>query len=62
MKVDDRATTDLIIHFYTAMLGQGHQRPVAALRKAQIAMWKTKGWDAPYYSAAFVSPRRLEVA
>jgi CHAT domain-containing protein len=41
-------------HFYTAMLGDTHQRPAAALREAQIAMWKTKGWDAPYYWAAFV--------
>jgi CHAT domain-containing protein len=36
------------------MLGGTHQRPAAALREAQIAMWKTKGWDAPYYWAAFV--------
>ena len=25
----------------------------AALRAAQVAMWKTKGWDQPYYWAAF---------
>jgi CHAT domain-containing protein len=41
-------------HFYTAMLGDTHQRPAAALRESQIAMWKTKDRDAPYYLAAFV--------
>jgi CHAT domain-containing protein len=53
-KVDDRATAELMKHFYGAMLGDKHQRPAAALREAQIAMWKTKGWEAPYYWAAFV--------
>ena len=52
-KVDDRATAELMKQFYTAMLrGQG-RRPGEALREAQIAMWKTKGWENPYYWAAF---------
>ena len=38
--------------FYEAMLVR-HETPAAALRSAQMAMWKTKGWDAPYYWAAF---------
>jgi CHAT domain-containing protein len=38
--------------FYEGMLGRG-ERPAEALRAAQIALWKSKGWDAPYYWAAF---------
>jgi CHAT domain-containing protein len=29
-------------------------RPAAALRAAQVAMWKGQRWAAPYYWAAFV--------
>ena len=52
-KVDDRATAELMKHFYTAMLGTEALRPAAALRAAQVRMWKTKGSEAPYYWAAF---------
>jgi CHAT domain-containing protein len=31
----------------------GGQRPASALRDAQIALSKIKGWDSPYYWAAF---------
>jgi CHAT domain-containing protein len=50
--IDDRTTAEFMKPFYEAMLVH-HERPAAALRSAQIAMWKTKGWDAPYYWAAF---------
>jgi CHAT domain-containing protein len=53
-KVDDRATAELMKQFYGSMLGEKRTRPAAALRQAQVAMWKTKGWEAPYYWAAFV--------
>ena len=53
-KVDDRATAELMKKLYAAMLGERAQAPAAALRDAQIAMWKTKGWESPYYWAAFV--------
>lgn len=53
-KVDDRATAELMKQFYGAMLKGTGQRPAEALRAAQIAMWKTKGWEAPYYWGAFV--------
>ena len=53
-KVDDRATAELMKQFYGSMLGEKHERPAAALRAAQVAMWKTKGWESPYYWAAFV--------
>ncbi len=51
-KVDDRATAELMKQFYRRMLGDG-LRPAAALRMAQIAMWRQKRWAAPYYWAGF---------
>jgi CHAT domain-containing protein/tetratricopeptide (TPR) repeat protein len=53
-KVDDRATAELMKHFYSAMLGPKSLPPAAALRAAQIQMLATKQWQAPYYWAAFV--------
>ena len=52
-KIDDRTTSAFMKPFYEAMFVR-HERPAAALRSAQIAMRKTKGWDAPYYWAAFI--------
>ena len=51
-EVDDRTTAELMKRFYAAMLGHG-ERAAAALRTAQVAFHRTKGWDAPYYWAAF---------
>jgi len=51
-EIDDRATAEVMKQFYEGMLSRG-QRPAAALRTAQVAMWRTKGWEAPYYWAAF---------
>jgi CHAT domain-containing protein len=51
-KVDDLATADLMGRFYKAMLKDGI-RPAAALRQAQLEMWKNKRWTDPYYWAAF---------
>lgn len=51
--VNDRATADLMSEFYRQMLRAG-QRPAAALRSAQVALWKQKQWSAPYFWAAFV--------
>ena len=50
--VNDKATADLMAKFYEKMLKQG-QRPAAALRAAQVEMWKQKQWQSPYYWAAF---------
>jgi CHAT domain-containing protein len=50
--VNDKATADLMTKFYQKMLKQG-QRPAAALRSAQVEMWKQKQWQSPYYWAAF---------
>ncbi|HEV7373695.1 MAG TPA: CHAT domain-containing protein [Pyrinomonadaceae bacterium] len=52
-KVDDQATAELMGHFYRAMLKE-RLSPAAALRSAQVAMWKDPRWRAPYYWAAFV--------
>lgn len=51
--VDDQATSELMRRFYEGMLGEKKMRPAAALRNAQIAMIKTKRFNAPYYWSAF---------
>ena len=51
-QVDDRASAEIMKRFYEGMLVRG-ERPADALRNAQVAMWTTKGWDAPYDWAAF---------
>jgi CHAT domain-containing protein len=38
--------------FYRRILADG-ERPAAALRAAQVEMWRNKRWEAPYYWAAF---------
>jgi CHAT domain-containing protein len=52
-KVDDEATGELMKHFYHEML-EKDLSPAAALRHAQIALWKQKDWSSPFYWAAFV--------
>jgi CHAT domain-containing protein/tetratricopeptide (TPR) repeat protein len=52
-KVDDRATAELMKNFYQSMVKDG-LRPAAALRAAQVAMWKQQRWQEPYYWAAFM--------
>ncbi|MDX6305185.1 MAG: hypothetical protein QOI77_2154, partial [Blastocatellia bacterium] len=51
--VSDKSTAELMAVFYRGMLGKTSLTPAAALREAQIAMWKT-GRRGPYYWAAFV--------
>jgi CHAT domain-containing protein/Tfp pilus assembly protein PilF len=50
--VSDRATAELMTKFYRRILVRG-VRPAAALRAAQVEMWRDKRWEAPYYWAAF---------
>jgi len=50
--VSDVATAQLMANFYRAM-EQDHVAPAAALRSAQIALWKQKRWHSPYFWAAF---------
>jgi len=51
-QISDTATSILMADFYRLMQRDG-LRPAAALRAAQIRMWKQKQWKAPYYWAAF---------
>jgi CHAT domain-containing protein/tetratricopeptide (TPR) repeat protein len=51
-QVNDEATAELMGHFYKAMLTD-KLAPSAALREAQIAMWKQRRWRSPYFWAAF---------
>ena len=51
--VDDRATAELMRQLYVAVLKEGRP-PSAALKAAQVAMWKARRWESPYYWAAFV--------
>jgi CHAT domain-containing protein/tetratricopeptide (TPR) repeat protein len=51
-QVDDVATAELMKNFYRGMLTE-KLRPAAALRAAQVEMWKQRRWRAPYYWAAF---------
>jgi CHAT domain-containing protein/tetratricopeptide (TPR) repeat protein len=53
-KVDDRATSELMKRFYQGLLGAEALSASAALRQAQLSIWKQKQWRAPYYWAAFV--------
>jgi len=53
-KVDDQATSELMERFYQGMLGPERLRPAAALRQAQLSIWKQRQWREPYYWAAFV--------
>jgi CHAT domain-containing protein len=52
-KVDDKATAELMKRFYRGMLQEG-KRPAAALRAAQVEMWRRPPWQLPYYWGAFV--------
>jgi CHAT domain-containing protein len=52
-EIDDRTTEQAMKRFYEGMLGRG-ERPAEALRAAQVALWKSKGWEAPYYWASFI--------
>ena len=52
-EVSDASTADLMERFYRAMFKQG-LRPAAALRAAQIEMWRQQEWKMPFYWAGFV--------
>jgi CHAT domain-containing protein/uncharacterized protein HemY len=51
--VSDRGTSELMARFYRNLLKDG-ERPAAALRAAQIELWRAGRWQAPYYWAPFV--------
>lgn len=51
-KIEDRASAEIMERFYRAVF-KGKQKPAAALRTAQIEMWRQPQWRNPYYWAAF---------
>lgn len=51
--VGDLGTAELMERFYRRLLDEG-MRPAAALREAQLAMWRHETWSAPYHWAGFV--------
>jgi CHAT domain-containing protein len=53
-EAEDTATAQLMVRFYREMFGPSDPPVAAALRAAQIAMWKDPRWHAPYYWAGFV--------
>jgi CHAT domain-containing protein len=51
-KVDDRATAELMVHFYSR-LHQG-ESPASALRNSQRDLSRNSQWHHPYFWAAFI--------
>jgi CHAT domain-containing protein/tetratricopeptide (TPR) repeat protein len=51
--VEDVATSELMKTLYQNMFKTGFT-PAAALRSAQVEMWRSKRWSAPYFWASFV--------
>jgi CHAT domain-containing protein len=51
-KVDDEATGELMRRFYEGML-VNRLPAAAALREAQLGVWRQARWTSPYYWAAF---------
>ena len=52
-EVNDHATSELMGRLYRGMLGKRRLTPAAALREAQMALWREKRWRAPYFWAGF---------
>jgi len=52
-KVDDASTAELMRQFYDRKIKNG-LTPAAALRSAELAMWKQGTWKSPFYWAGFV--------
>jgi CHAT domain-containing protein len=53
-RVDDTAAAEFMTRFYKGMI-EGHMKPAAALRAAQISMWKDPAWNSPHHWAAYTS-------
>jgi len=51
--VRDEATSELMSRFYEKMFKE-QLKPAAALRAAQVSMWKERRWSTPYYWAGFI--------
>ncbi len=53
--VDDKRTSALMARFYRHLLGPEAMSVSGALRAAQIEMWRTNSWNAPWFWAGFVA-------
>ena len=51
--VKDAATSELMQRFYRGLLKDG-LGPAAALRAAQVSLWRDPRWSTPYNWAGFV--------
>jgi CHAT domain-containing protein len=51
--VQDEATAELMARMYEGVYGRG-LAPAAALREAQVSMWREARWRSPRKWAAFV--------
>jgi len=52
-KVDDESTAELMKIFYRGML-RNRLTPAAALRSAEVTLWRQGKWRSPFYGAGFV--------
>ena len=52
--VDDKATAELMAHFYRHMLSPERLTPSASLRAATLEMRRQPRWRAPYFWAGFL--------
>jgi CHAT domain-containing protein/tetratricopeptide (TPR) repeat protein len=53
-KIDDVATAELMNYFYKGILGERRLSAAAALREAQIHMYRRPRWRQPFFWAAFL--------
>lgn len=52
--VNDQSTAELMIRFYKGVLGKKRLSPAAALREAQLSMFRSARWHMPYFWSAFI--------
>jgi CHAT domain-containing protein len=52
--IEDKDAAELMVRFYRNMLGPRRLRPSAALREAQLELWKRSRSQHPYFWGAFV--------
>ncbi|HEX5732842.1 MAG TPA: CHAT domain-containing tetratricopeptide repeat protein [Blastocatellia bacterium] len=52
--INDESTAELMSRLYRGLLGKQRLRPAAALRAAQLSVWRSGRWQAPYYWSGFV--------
>jgi CHAT domain-containing protein len=53
--IEDKASAELMVRFYKKLLGSERLSPSAALRDAQLDMWREGRWRSPFYWGAFAA-------